>query len=380
MPLRDLAVPPTGGTLPPDVRRFIREADRRIAQFQIDCLVPAFVPSSYAAAYGVLRWLSDSTLARGRRFCEWGSGFGVVASLASMLDFESCGIEVEGSLVSEANRLAEDFGLSVEFVHGSFIPRGAEDRVHASGSYSWLTTEATYAYDDLGLDAADMDVVFAYPGRMRRADPRIVRAVRRIGAILATITVAGVSTSEESGGGAAGIGALRLASAARLRLCHQFSRNESRVHAGGPRGCAAGSLMADSVSPSASATSSISTASATSSVATSATATTPPPTTTATATAVFLGPRLVDGQRAAVHLLAVHPRDRGLSLLIGPHLDEPEPLGPTGVPVHDHLSRHDSSVGRKHVLQLAIRHPPTQIPDVQLLAHDETPAAWSGPY
>jgi hypothetical protein len=187
LPLRDLAVPPTGGSLPPDVRRFIREADRRIAQFQIDCLVPAFVPSSYAAAYGVLRWLSDSTLARGRRFCEWGSGFGVVASLASMLDFESCGIEVEGSLVSEANRLAEDFGLSVEFVHGSFIPRGAEDRVHASGSYSWLTTEATYAYDDLGLDAADMDVVFAYPWPDEEGLTReLFERYAGIGAILAT--------------------------------------------------------------------------------------------------------------------------------------------------------------------------------------------------
>jgi hypothetical protein len=136
--------------------------------------------------------------------------------------------------------------------------------------------------------------------------------------------------------------------------------------------------MADSVSPSA--TSSVATTTATSSVATSAAATTSPPTSTSTAAAVFLGPRLVDCERAAVHLLTVHPRDRGLGLLIGPHFDEPEPLGPTGVPVHDHLSRHDCSVGREHVLQLAIRHPPTQIPDVQLLAHDETPAAWSGPY
>jgi hypothetical protein len=66
-------------------------------------------------------------------------------------------------LVGEAARLADDFGLPVEFVHGSFIPRGAEGRVHAIGNYSWLTTEAGDAYDELGLALADLDIVFAYP-------------------------------------------------------------------------------------------------------------------------------------------------------------------------------------------------------------------------
>jgi hypothetical protein len=163
MPLFDLAAPALNGAVPPEARRLIREAERRIDRFQRDCRAPAFVPSSYPAAFGVLRWLSESHVARGRRFCEWGCGFGVVASLAAMLDFDSCGIEVEGSLVAEAQRLAEDFDLPVEFAHGSFIPRGAEDRVCAAGSYSWLTTDATDAYEELGLDPSDMDVVFAYP-------------------------------------------------------------------------------------------------------------------------------------------------------------------------------------------------------------------------
>jgi hypothetical protein len=163
MPLVDLTLPTTGRSLPPDARRFIREADRRIAQFQVGCTIPGFVPSDYATACRVLLALSGSSVARGRRLCEWGSGFGVVASLAAMLDFDSCGIEVEGALVDEAQRLAEDFGLSVEFVHGSFIPRGEDDRVHAVGTYSWLTTESGDAYEDLGLEPEDMDVVFAYP-------------------------------------------------------------------------------------------------------------------------------------------------------------------------------------------------------------------------
>jgi len=102
-------------------------------------------------------------VARGKQFCEWGSGFGVVACLAAMLDFDACGIEVEAALVDEARQLADDFGLPVAFAQGSFIPQGAEDRVHTGGVYSWMTTEADYAYEELGLEPRDLDVVFAYP-------------------------------------------------------------------------------------------------------------------------------------------------------------------------------------------------------------------------
>jgi len=163
MPLRDLVLdaPPTD--LPAEAARFIREAEERIDRFQLECRVPAFVPCDYAAAFAVLRALSEGPLTRGKRFCEWGSGFGVVVGLAAMLDFDACGIEIEESLVEEARKLAEDFDLPVEFVRGSFVPRGAEGRVHAGGTYSWLTTEGDYAYDDLDLEVSDLDVVFAYP-------------------------------------------------------------------------------------------------------------------------------------------------------------------------------------------------------------------------
>lgn len=163
MALRELALPYSPSKLPPDAARFIREAESRIDRFQSECRVPAFVPCDYAAAFAVLQSLSDGVLIRGRRFCEWGSGFGVVVGLAAMLDFDACGIEIEESLVAEARKLLEDFDLPAEFVQGSFVPRGAEDRVHASGAYSWMTTEGDYAYDDLELDISDMDVVFAYP-------------------------------------------------------------------------------------------------------------------------------------------------------------------------------------------------------------------------
>ena len=163
MPLRDLALTVTKADLPAEAARLIREAEERIDRFQSECRVPAFVPCDYSAAFGVLRALAEGALARGRRFCEWGSGFGVVVGLAALLDFDACGIEIEGSLVEEARKLADDFELPVEFVQGSFVPRGAEDRVHAGGTYSWLTTEGDYAYDDLDLELSDVDVVFAYP-------------------------------------------------------------------------------------------------------------------------------------------------------------------------------------------------------------------------
>ena len=54
------------------------------------------------------------------------------------------------------------------FVHGSFIPAGAEAYaekacVEINAEYFWLVTDADEAYDELGLEPDDFDVVFAYP-------------------------------------------------------------------------------------------------------------------------------------------------------------------------------------------------------------------------
>lgn len=163
MPLIDLEIPRSSAGIPPKIRKFIREADRRIDDFQLWSRVPAFVPSDYEGVYRVLRSLAENPIVRGTRFCEWGSGFGVVTCLASMLEFEACGIEIEAELVAEARRLADDYNAPVEFVVGSFVPRGGESRVYSWGEYAWLTTDGDYAYEELGLDPDDMDIVFAYP-------------------------------------------------------------------------------------------------------------------------------------------------------------------------------------------------------------------------
>jgi len=163
MPLTELSPVADRAPLPGGVRALLREADRRIGKFLFRGRIPAFVPSDYEGAFRVLRGLIESPEVRGTQFCEWGSGFGAVTCLAEEAGFDACGIEAEAELVDQARRLAEDFGLAAEFVHGSFIPPGAEQHVHTGGSYSWLTTESDHAYQELGLEVADLDVVFAYP-------------------------------------------------------------------------------------------------------------------------------------------------------------------------------------------------------------------------
>src|SRR5438105_15548674 len=77
--LVSLSLPVEQTALPRDVRVFLREAERRIERFQREARVPAFVASDFRRAYATLRAVADADPAGGRLFCEWGSGFGVVA-------------------------------------------------------------------------------------------------------------------------------------------------------------------------------------------------------------------------------------------------------------------------------------------------------------
>ena len=170
MPLVDVELPIVELKLPPDVDRFLREADQRIEEFQRRSPVPlaGFVPSDFVTVYHGLRTIAETNLAAGQSFCEWGSGFGVVTSLAAMLEFNACGIEIEWDLVDAARTLAEDFSLFAEFIHGSFIPTGSEhlaEEAYAAdeGESFWLVTDTDNTYDELGLDPSDFDLVFAFP-------------------------------------------------------------------------------------------------------------------------------------------------------------------------------------------------------------------------
>lgn len=163
MPLEELSLHVGKVALPANVRLFLKEARRRIERFQRSHHIPGFIAGDFARIYSGLHAVVAADLAAGSLFCEWGSGFGVVACLAAMLDFEACGIEIEGDLVDAARELAADFALPVEFVCGSFIPGDGEPHADVDDDFAWLTTDTGSTLDELGLAHDDFSAVYAYP-------------------------------------------------------------------------------------------------------------------------------------------------------------------------------------------------------------------------
>lgn len=152
--------------IPAEVEQLILEGERRIEAFierTRESPMLSFVPSEFRPTWRGLAWLWDQRLVGGRSFCEWGSGFGVVALLAAQLGFHASGIEVEPVLVDESIALSQAVGVDVEFVAGSFVPDGSLETPGAMEELDWLDYSAPPAYEDLGYDADDFDVIFAYP-------------------------------------------------------------------------------------------------------------------------------------------------------------------------------------------------------------------------
>lgn len=169
MALTEIALSDQLLPLPSEIASFLAEAENRVDRFtnKTTFTFRGFVPSDFVSLYHALRSITNSSLTSGNTFCEWGSGLGVVASLAALLGFDSIGIEIDRDLCDAAVELSEEFGIAVEFVNGSFIPRGADrliDRAYAEhdGALS-LVSDADDAYDELGLEIRDFDLVFAYP-------------------------------------------------------------------------------------------------------------------------------------------------------------------------------------------------------------------------
>ena len=100
-----------------------------------------FVPSDYQVVYTVL-----AALERGR-FCEWGSGIGIVTGLAEMLGYSALGIEIHEPLVAASNELLSQFGLQARTEVGDFFER---------------------------TDAADLYFTYSWPGIVERAQDRFL--------------------------------------------------------------------------------------------------------------------------------------------------------------------------------------------------------------
>jgi hypothetical protein len=159
--LLELLLVPDVARPPADVRRFLREARRRVRRFQRSRDIPAFAGCDFTLVYAALRAIEGRP--PGQWFCEWGSGFGVVSCLAVMLGLEAWGIEAEGELVGAARRLADDFSLPAEFVRGTFIPAGAEAGLTRGREFAWLSRAVRSGYEAMGLGLEEFDLVFAHP-------------------------------------------------------------------------------------------------------------------------------------------------------------------------------------------------------------------------
>jgi hypothetical protein len=177
MSLKDVKIRSMATALPADVEAFIEEATRRIdlyfASQSKKLRVPRFVVSDAREAYRVLRAVREEHLALGHKFCEWGSGFGVITSLASMLGFDACGIEIEESLVDHARQLAADFHLDSRFVCGSYIPEEydySSDDIGNTVALSESTplpselARGVRVFDDDAIEECDVIYVFPWPG------------------------------------------------------------------------------------------------------------------------------------------------------------------------------------------------------------------------
>lgn len=140
--LREIPLNSSVRVMSKSVSEFIDEGLRRSKT--IDCF--DFVPSDYQIAYSILY-----SMPRGR-FCEWGSGMGIVTGLAEMLSFDACGIEINEEMAAASRELLADFGLSATIKTGDYL--------------------------EISHDA-DIYFTYCWPGQMPRVEKHFLSATPR---------------------------------------------------------------------------------------------------------------------------------------------------------------------------------------------------------
>jgi hypothetical protein len=115
------------------------------------------------ADYDAVRTALVALRKPGRRFLEWGSAAGVVTIMADLLGFDSCGIELDSSLVDKARELGTRWGSNARFASGSFIPMGWQwKHVGGDGRHGTIG-QGSSGYLALGQALDDFDVVYGFP-------------------------------------------------------------------------------------------------------------------------------------------------------------------------------------------------------------------------
>ena len=116
-----------------------------------------------AADYDAVRATLISLRKPGRRFLEWGSATGVITIMADLLGFDSCGIELDPSLVEVGRELASRWDSKARFAVGSFIPMGWDWRPSGASGRPGTIGQGPSGYLELGRALEDFDVVYAFP-------------------------------------------------------------------------------------------------------------------------------------------------------------------------------------------------------------------------
>ncbi len=118
----------------------------------------SFIPADYEAAYEALLDVRD----RGESFVELGSGAGVITILADLLGFDAYGIEIDDWLVGQSTALADSLESDAQFVAGSFVPVWLREEVEHMPADFLAETEGADAYEELGMQLRDFDVIYDY--------------------------------------------------------------------------------------------------------------------------------------------------------------------------------------------------------------------------
>ena len=167
MTLQPIDIPDSIKRIPHSQRAadLIDAANDRIEAFMLadQIVIENFVTCDFHLVDQSLTWIDQNHLRTGNRFCELGSGFGVVAMLAAIRGMESVGIELESILVEQSSDLAEDLSVAVDFFCGSFVPRDVTGILQWDTEIKHVETQPDDVYEEIGLAISDFDLFFAFP-------------------------------------------------------------------------------------------------------------------------------------------------------------------------------------------------------------------------
>lgn len=107
--------------------------------------IPSLVTSNGLIAWRFLQSAAAYTQTDAPRFCEWGSGIGVVSCLAALRGWESTGVEIEPRLIEVSRQLAKSHDVNVNFRQGNYR-FDRSDEANAAREFDVLGFDIIYIY------------------------------------------------------------------------------------------------------------------------------------------------------------------------------------------------------------------------------------------